>query len=339
MAPSRQSRRTARERVLASLSLAAAAAGEWTLCDPTNTAYNSTRCPPWATCMANDYSLSSWGCAPFPNATVCLGSHFQACPANSACVLANGSGNATDLHNVYNCVAPGTGASLGKSRCSCKPGAPLPPSPTLKNVLIIGDSISLGYTPFLAAALADVALIQHAPWSSDGGSEETAYTLQCALPFWLSSPGGEPIAWDLVYAQSGMHNSGQGAEWIVPGQSGEPAAYAAELFALLASLRARAPLFFFFWRHVAHDVQRDDRRRHLVDAQPRGAPHCGGARAAHGGPVRGRHRRVRARAAGRVLRPGGRLLPAQQRRGLLLPRVGHRARAARRARRVICVCV
>jgi hypothetical protein len=240
----RPSRRTATTRVLASLSLAAAAAGEWTLCDPTNTAYNSTRCPPWATCMANDYSLSSWGCAPFPNATVCLGSHFQACPANSACVLANGSGNATDLHNVYNCVAPGTGASLGKSRCSCKPGAPLPPSPTLKNALIIGDSISLGYTPFLAAALADVALIQHAPWSSDGGSEETAYTLQCALPFWLSSPGGEPIAWDLVYAQSGMHNSGQGAEWIVPGQSGEPAAYAAELYALLASLKARAPLVF-----------------------------------------------------------------------------------------------
>ncbi len=235
-----------RARALLISALAVGAAAEWALCDPTQAGtYNATRCPPWATCMRNDFSMSngSWGCAPFPNAVVCDGSHFQACPATSTCVLKNGSGNATDLHTVYSCVSP-SGASLGSSRCSCKPGAPAPPSTTLKNVLIIGDSISLGYTPFLAAALADVAVIQHAPWSSDGGSEEAAYSLQCALPFWLSAPTGEPIAWDLIYVNSGMHNSGQGAEWVVPGQSGEPAAYASELYAILASLKARAPLVF-----------------------------------------------------------------------------------------------
>ena len=228
------------------LSAVAPAAAEWALCDPSQAAsYNATRCPPWATCMRNDFSLSAgaWGCAPFPNAVVCNGSHFQSCPATSTCVLKNGSGNATDLHTVYSCVAP-KGASLGTSRCSCKPGAPAPPSATLKNVLVIGDSISLGYTPALTAALADVAVIQHAPWSSDGGSEEAAYTLQCALPFWLSAPGGAPIKWDLIYVNSGMHNSGQGAEWVVPGQSGEPAAYASELYALLASLKPRAPVVF-----------------------------------------------------------------------------------------------
>lgn len=133
---------------------------------------------------------------------------------------------------------------MGSSRCSCKPGAPLPPSTTLFNVLVIGDSISLGYTPALAAALSDIALVQHAPYSSDGGSEESAYTAQCALPFWLSDPQGERIRWDLIYINSGMHNSGQGADWIVPGQSGEPAAYAAELASLLAGLVARAPVVF-----------------------------------------------------------------------------------------------
>jgi len=235
-------RRGAASAALLLLLLLAPAAAEWALCDPTNTSYNSTRCPPWTTCMPNDFSLSTWGCAPFPNATVC--SHFQACPSGSTCVLRDGSANATDLHGVYGCLSPSTGASLGTSRCSCKPGAPLPPSPTLKNLLVVGDSISLGYTPFLQAALADVALIQHAPWSSDGGSEEAAYSLQCALPFWLSSPSGDPIAWDLIYINSGMHNSGQGASWIVPGQSGEPAAYASELFALLAGLKPRAPLVF-----------------------------------------------------------------------------------------------
>lgn len=192
--------------------------------------------------MKNDFSLSGYGCAPFPNATIC--SDFQACPAHSSCVLARGSGNASDLHGVYACVADAGGASWGSSRCSCKPGAPLPPSAVLKNVLVIGDSISLGYTPFLQAALADVALLQHAPFSSDGGSEEAAYTLQC-LSYWLASPAGARVPWDLVYINSGMHNSGQGAAWIVPGQSGEPAAYAAELEAILSSLAARVPRVVF----------------------------------------------------------------------------------------------
>lgn len=131
-------------------------------------------------------------------------------------------------------------ASWGKSRCSCKPGAPLPPSPTLKNVLVVGDSISIGYTPFIAAALADIAQVQHAPFSGDGGSEEASYTLQCLLTYWLSSPSGLPVHWDLIYINTGMHNSGQGAEWIVPGQSGEVAAYTSELASIATALSARA---------------------------------------------------------------------------------------------------
>ena len=37
----------------------------------------------------------------------------------------------------------------------------MPMSTTLKNVLIIGDSVSLGYTPSVAALMSDVALVQH----------------------------------------------------------------------------------------------------------------------------------------------------------------------------------
>lgn len=66
------------------------------------------------------------------------------------------------------------------SKCPCKPGTPAEPSTTLKNVLIIGDSLTIGYTPALAANLADVALVQHVPWDdSDGGAEESAYFSQC----------------------------------------------------------------------------------------------------------------------------------------------------------------
>lgn len=65
-------------------------------------------------------------------------------------------------------------------------------STTKKNVLIIGDSLTIGYTPPVADELADIALVQHAPWdTSDGGAEETAYGVQC-LDYWLHSPSGLP---------------------------------------------------------------------------------------------------------------------------------------------------
>ena len=46
---------------------------------------------------------------------------------------------------------------------TCKPGAPLPFSKTLPNVLIIGDSVSIGYTPKIAADMASIAFVQHSP--------------------------------------------------------------------------------------------------------------------------------------------------------------------------------
>lgn len=71
----------------------------------------------------------------------------------------------------------------------CKPGPPLEFSTTLKNVLIIGDSVSIMYTePYLIDALADVALVQHAPWGGDGGAEETAYAAQAGAVAMLLFP-------------------------------------------------------------------------------------------------------------------------------------------------------
>lgn len=42
----------------------------------------------------------------------------------------------------------------------CKTGPPIPYSTTLKNVLIVGDSVSIGYTPFVAELLAAEASVQ-----------------------------------------------------------------------------------------------------------------------------------------------------------------------------------
>lgn len=67
-------------------------------------------------------------------------------------------------------------------RSVCKPGAHLPPSTALPNVLIIGDSVSIGYTPPVATHMAKVALVQHSPWDVlDGGAEETACEFHTAM--------------------------------------------------------------------------------------------------------------------------------------------------------------
>ena len=43
----------------------------------------------------------------------------------------------------------------------CKTGGPTPFSTTKKNVIIMGDSVSIGYTPFVAPLLTDIAQVQH----------------------------------------------------------------------------------------------------------------------------------------------------------------------------------
>jgi hypothetical protein len=222
--------------LLISLSLtggAYAAPPLWPLaCDGTSY-YNSTRCPATQTCAPNLFSVSRLGCCPTANAVACPGG-YQCCPSGSKCVPARGSGYGA----VFTCTG-GAGADT-TSTCACKPGPPLPPSKTLKNVLIIGDSLSIGYTPYVAAALADVALVQHAPWDvSDGGAEETAYLLQC-LDNWLASPSGVPFPADVIWFNSGMHNLEAPGTLPTPGQAGASDVYGAQLQAATDRLAAAA---------------------------------------------------------------------------------------------------
>lgn len=120
---------------------------------------------------------------------------------------------------------------------TCKMGPALPFSTTLKNVAIIGDSVSIGYTPYVAAVLKDVAFVQHAPWDvSDGGAEETAYGLQC-LQYFLASPSGMDIKPDVVYFNWGLHDGPMGNS-TVPGQNGNSSDYAPQLQQIATALQA-----------------------------------------------------------------------------------------------------
>ena len=64
------------------------------------------------------------------------------------------------------------------ARRICRPGPTLPSTSDKYNVLIIGDSISLGamkdLTPLLHAGSAKV---EHAPFSSDGGALDVKYAM------------------------------------------------------------------------------------------------------------------------------------------------------------------
>jgi hypothetical protein len=83
-------------------------------------------------------------------------------------------------------------------------------SASLKNVLWIGDSLSLGMIPHVAANLSDIALVQHAPWGGDGGAEETTYGGYC-LDYFLASPSGLAIKMDAVIFNFGMCVFGRAA--------------------------------------------------------------------------------------------------------------------------------
>jgi len=65
-----------------------------------------------------------------------------------------------------------------------------------KNVLIIGDSISIGYTPFVAKALAPDILITHNP--GNGGSTRRGVD---SLDVWLKNK-----KWDLITFNFGLHD-------------------------------------------------------------------------------------------------------------------------------------
>lgn len=212
--------------------------GPWPHVCRSGSNWSAASCPATATCCAMEFSGTRTGCCPFPNATCCPGA-LECCPSGTACVP---TGNAPPYAaGTYMCARDGVNVSVSKA--PCKPGPSSPPNATLKNVVIIGDSVSIGYLGWVQYLLSDIALVQHAPWEylpgqgGDGGAEETAYGVQC-LDYFLRSPSGLPMVADLVYFNWGIHNAGNST--IFPGQEGPIAAYAGELANITSRLKAYA---------------------------------------------------------------------------------------------------
>lgn len=78
------------------------------------------------------------------------------------------------------------------ARRVCRPGPLLPdPASKLHNVLIVGDSISLGAMHDAAKDLAGVATVEHAPFSGDGGALDIKYAMDTDQPM-VGAGSGPP---------------------------------------------------------------------------------------------------------------------------------------------------
>lgn len=130
--------------------------------------------------------------------------NYDICPGNkSACPTGATCCNHA-FYNAYGCQFEPTGGC-------CAPGAALEPSKTMANCLIIGDSVSLGYTPLVAGIMArnQSCQVQHAPWVGGGSANNAANGLanlqHCR---WLSTAmrPDVDVPWDIVQFNFGLHD-------------------------------------------------------------------------------------------------------------------------------------
>eukprot|EP01001_Neometanema_parovale_P009746 NODE_598_length_2268_cov_103.971562_g568_i0.p2 GENE.NODE_598_length_2268_cov_103.971562_g568_i0~~NODE_598_length_2268_cov_103.971562_g568_i0.p2 ORF type:complete len:257 (-),score=60.80 NODE_598_length_2268_cov_103.971562_g568_i0:146-916(-) len=124
--------------------------------------------------------------------TLQCGNTTTHCPAGGACCPSQYS------PTKFGCRLP-----VGTT--CCKPGPSRPASTTLKNCLVIGDSVSIGYTGVVASLLKEKCFVQHGPWDvSDGGALNTAYGQDC-LDNWLVDQQQATIKWDVIQFNFGLH--------------------------------------------------------------------------------------------------------------------------------------
>ncbi|XP_068745192.1 uncharacterized protein [Montipora capricornis] len=109
----------------------------------------------------------------------------------------------------------------------CKPGPPLKRISGKINCLIIGDSVSIGYTPWISRMLGKDYLVQHAPWDlADGGALDCKYGLQC-LHLFLLTAMLEPTTYDVIIFNFGLHDINLDGQW--PEEYTKPTDYAKNL--------------------------------------------------------------------------------------------------------------
>jgi len=97
------------------------------------------------------------------------------------------------------------GGGISPKGCCCGPG-PSNISSTVPNVLVIGDSVSAGYTPFLRAGLGAAANVQHGPDNAGGGNADGSGYGRLCTPYFVRTPTGTLPKWKVITFNFGLHD-------------------------------------------------------------------------------------------------------------------------------------
>ena len=121
--------------------------------------------------------------------------------------------------------------------CCCLLGAPsgeAVPQPAPKRILLLGDSISMGYTPFVQEALKNEAVVIRPKGNCEGTTTGIAEVAK-----WLALEGGQ---WDIIHFNFGLHD----LKYVQGGKrQAEPEVYEKQLRAIVARLKqTKAKLIF-----------------------------------------------------------------------------------------------
>ena len=157
-------------------------------------------------------NLVNFAPAPPPHLQACGVTGCTRCPAADQCCI----GKSPDSYKVpggYGCAPPNSshtqgcaGGGLFPGGCCCAPGPALIRS-NGSNVLIIGDSVSAGYTPFVRAALAsDAVNVQHGPDNAGGGNADGVGYGELCTRYFVRTPQYELPPWDVITFSFGLHD-------------------------------------------------------------------------------------------------------------------------------------
>eukprot|EP00040_Diaphanoeca_grandis_P010557 m.54100 g.54100 ORF g.54100 m.54100 type:complete len:420 (-) comp21866_c0_seq1:347-1606(-) len=133
------------------------------------------------------------------------------CPAGDTCCI----GKNPDPYSVpggYGCSPPHsqntTGCASGGISdvgCCCGPGPGLVSS-MLHNVLLVGDSVTAGYLPYVQAALQATANVQIGPDNSGGGHADGSNYGRLCMPYFVRTPQYVLPSWDVITFNFGLHD-------------------------------------------------------------------------------------------------------------------------------------
>merc|ERR1711939_861141 len=141
-------------------------------------------------------SNTNYGCCTLPNAVCCGGG--KCCPNGSQCT----NSGCSPVEPRFDC-GPEQGENCTVSYV-CHPG----PISWEGNgsLLVIGDSVSIGYTPHLAKKLTQPVV--HSPGAGDGGARSTSAALHC-MDYYLSEAAGGELTFterDTIIFNFGLHD-------------------------------------------------------------------------------------------------------------------------------------